>query len=69
VSNIPGNHDVRELQKTAIFGTAHILRQVLTQKHKRANAGTRDRGTTNSNDRIAATMYSLRTRFVSGICL
>jgi hypothetical protein len=30
VSNIPGNHDVRELQKTAILGTAHILRKVLT---------------------------------------
>jgi hypothetical protein len=25
VSTIPGNHDVRELQKTAILGTAHIL--------------------------------------------
>jgi hypothetical protein len=30
VSNIPGNHDVKELQKTAILGTAHILREVLT---------------------------------------
>ena len=30
VSNIPGNHEVRELQKTAILGTAHILRKVLT---------------------------------------
>jgi hypothetical protein len=30
VSNIPGNHDVKELQKTAILGTAHILRNVLT---------------------------------------
>jgi hypothetical protein len=29
VSNIPGNHDVRELQKTAILGTAHVLREVL----------------------------------------
>jgi 3',5'-cyclic AMP phosphodiesterase CpdA len=29
VSNIPGNHDVRELQKTAILGTAHILGEVL----------------------------------------
>jgi hypothetical protein len=28
VSTIPRNHDVRELQKTAILGTAHILRQV-----------------------------------------
>jgi hypothetical protein len=30
VSNIPGNHVVKELQKTAILGTAHILRKVLT---------------------------------------
>jgi hypothetical protein len=30
VSNIAGNHEVRELQKTAILGTAHILRKVLT---------------------------------------
>ena len=29
VSNIPGNHEVSELQKTAILGTAHILRKVL----------------------------------------
>ena len=29
VSNTPGNHEVRELQKTAILGTAHILRKVL----------------------------------------
>jgi hypothetical protein len=29
VSNIPGNRDVKELQKTAILGTAHILRKVL----------------------------------------
>jgi hypothetical protein len=25
VSNIPGNHEVEKLQKTAILGTAHIL--------------------------------------------
>jgi hypothetical protein len=30
VSNIPGNHDVKEVQKTAILATAHILRKVLT---------------------------------------
>ena len=27
--NIPGKHEVKELQKTAILGTAHILRKVL----------------------------------------
>jgi hypothetical protein len=30
VNNIAGNHDVKELQKTAILGTAHILRKVVT---------------------------------------
>ena len=29
VSNIPGKHEVKEPQKTAILGTAHILRKVL----------------------------------------
>jgi len=29
VSDIPGNCDVKELQKTATLGTAHILRKML----------------------------------------
>jgi hypothetical protein len=29
VSTIPGTHGVKELQKTATLGTAHILRKVL----------------------------------------
>jgi len=29
VSNISGKHEVKELQKTAILGTAHTLREVL----------------------------------------
>jgi hypothetical protein len=29
LSNVPGTHEVKELQKTAILGTAHILRKVL----------------------------------------
>jgi len=29
VSNIQGKHVVKKLQKTAILGTAHILRKVL----------------------------------------
>jgi hypothetical protein len=69
VNNIPGHHDVKELQKTAMLGTAHIHRKVLTYKCKRAKTGTRDRGTIDSNDGIAATLYSLGTWFVSGICV
>jgi hypothetical protein len=30
VSDIPVNRDVKKLQKTAILGTAHILRKLLT---------------------------------------
>jgi hypothetical protein len=30
VSNIPGNHEVKKLQKTVILGTAHIIRKALT---------------------------------------
>jgi hypothetical protein len=29
LSSIPGKQDIKELQKTAILGTAHILRKVL----------------------------------------
>ena len=30
ISNIPGNHEVKEIQKTAILGTVHVLRKVLS---------------------------------------
>ena len=30
LNNIPGNHEIKELQQTTILGTAHILREVLT---------------------------------------
>jgi len=29
LSNMPGKHEVKELQKTAVLGTAHVLREVL----------------------------------------
>jgi hypothetical protein len=29
LSSIPGKHDIKELQKTAVLGTALILREVL----------------------------------------
>jgi hypothetical protein len=29
LSSIPGKHDIKELQKTAVLGTAHTLREVL----------------------------------------
>jgi hypothetical protein len=29
LSSVPGKHDTKELQKTAVLGTAHTLREVL----------------------------------------
>jgi hypothetical protein len=29
LSSVPGKHEIKELQKTAVLGTAHILREVL----------------------------------------
>jgi hypothetical protein len=42
VNTILGNHEVKELQKTAILGTAHKLRKVLMSKYIRANAEASD---------------------------
>ena len=61
LSNITRKHEVKELQKTAILDTAHILRKVLMQKYNRFNNETNDISTRNSNNRIAATLYSLGT--------
>jgi len=69
VSDIPGNHNVKELQKTTILGTSHILRKVLTLKNKGAKTGTRDRGTVNNKDRITAAIYPLGIWFVWGVCV
>jgi hypothetical protein len=33
-SNIAGRHEIKETQKTAVLGTAHLLRQVLVQQYK-----------------------------------
>ena len=29
LSNIPGNQEIKEMQKIAILGTAHVIRKVL----------------------------------------
>jgi hypothetical protein len=58
VSTIPGSHEVKEIQKIAIFGTARILWKVLM--YIRANAGASDMDTINSSDRIAGNILLLR---------
>ena len=67
VSNIPGKHKVKELQKTATLGTAHILQKALPQRYNGVNTVTSDMNTMNSNTRIATTRCSLGTWFVSGM--
>ena len=34
LSSIPGKHKIKEVQKTAILGTAHVLQKVLMSKYK-----------------------------------
>jgi len=41
--------------------------KVLMEIYNRFNTGTNDISTMNSSNRIAATLYSLGTQFVSGI--
>jgi hypothetical protein len=59
VSNTPGNRQVKELQKTATLGTAHILRKVLTERYNGVNAS--NICTMNSYIRIVATQCFLGT--------
>jgi hypothetical protein len=69
LSNIPGKHEIKELQKTAILGTAHILREVLMEKYKTYLINMRNNITcsTDCKYRAAATLYIQVTWFVSGI--
>ena len=39
MSNIPGKHRIKDLQKPAILSTAHILWKVLMLKYKTFNVG------------------------------
>jgi hypothetical protein len=68
LSNIPGKHDIKELQKTAILDTAHILRKGLLSKDRTFIMGNNLTCTIHCNHSIAAT-YILETWFVSGISL
>jgi len=61
VSNIPEKHAVKELQKTGILGTAHIIRKVLIEKYNSFNTEINDISTMISNNRIVATLYYLGT--------
>jgi hypothetical protein len=58
---------MKELHKTAILGTAHILQKALMQKYQILNMGSNVTCTINCNYRIATTLYTLETWFASGI--
>jgi hypothetical protein len=62
--NITGKHKIKELQKTAMLGAAHILRKV---QYSRFNMGTSITSAINSNYITAATLYSLGTWFFRNI--
>ena len=63
---MPGKHEIKELQKTAILGTAHILREVLMQKYETFILGNNITCSTNCRYRIAARLCNIKTWFVSG---
>ena len=67
LSNMTGKHAMKELQKTARLGTAHILREDSVYQNKPFNAGNNITCTINCNYRTAAKPRTLATRFVSGI--
>jgi hypothetical protein len=69
LSDILGKHKIKELQRTAILGTAHILWKALMKRPKMFSMGNDIIYTINCNYRIAATLYSLEALFVSGIQL
>jgi len=68
LNNIPGKHKIKELQKTAILGTAHTHTtesanvNVQNILHRRNNITC----SMNCKYRTAATLYTLETWFVSG---
>ena len=61
LSNIPGMHEIE--------GTVHTLRKVLVGKYRTFKMGSNITRAMNCNYTIAATRYTLETRFVSGVQL
>jgi len=66
LSNIQEKHEMKELHKTAILSTSHILREVLMKKYRTFNMGSSITCSTDCKYRTAATLYTLETWFVSG---
>ena len=69
LNNIPGKHAIKVLQKTAMLGTAHIVRKVLMLNYKTFNMRNNIICSTYSKYRTAVTIYTLEIWFVSEIQL
>jgi hypothetical protein len=67
LSNIPGKHEIKKLQKTAILFTALMLWEVVMSKYITYFTGQNNiTCSTNCKYRTAATLYILETWFASG---
>ena len=64
LSNIPVKREIKEIQKTALLGSAHILRELLMLEYKTLAMGERTALPVYCNYIIAETLIAW---FVSGI--
>jgi len=67
LSNRPRKHELKELQKTAILGFAHILLSANGKVQNIFHGQNNITCSTNCKYRTAATLYTLEAWFVSGI--
>jgi hypothetical protein len=57
LKNILGNHEIKELQKAAMFGIAYVLQKELTKKYRTFNMGSNITCTINFNYRKAVDRF------------
>ena len=62
--NVPGEHEIKELQKTAILDTAHLLWEVVMGKYKMFVIGNVIMCAINCSYRMAAAVYTVEKWFV-----
>jgi len=67
LKDIPAKHKIKGLRKTAILGTAHVLRKVLMYRYKTFSTGHNGMRDAKCSHRIAVTLYTVQTWFVSGL--
>ena len=57
----PGKHGIKELQKTAMLSTEHILRKLLTQNYKAFNTRNNTTCAKTRNYKTATAAHTLET--------